>query len=476
MSNNIVPFDINALSAPGTLQLPEHLRQLAEKTGVNMADLVTGGGFPVMSIKGKNWTLKRDGEAHILMNPLDPNSPASAIEVVIIRASNVVTKTYYAGSYVDGSDEKPTCFSNDGALPSKDSPKKQAAACAECPWNQWGSRQNSDGTRSDGKACQDNKRLAIATPDATDDPFMLRIPPSSFKAMTAFSNLLSRKNIPYNAVVTKLRFNPEAPTPELMFEPVGFLSAEAAASVAEQYDSPLIQEIVGLLDIDRANTVTDAEKAAHASSAMAQAEQSAMAQAEAAAQTAATLDPRAATATATTPMYWVNTGSRECGAAINPREAQMMLDSGCQAVDKGMYDRFAAALAGQAHKAQADGQAAQEAAAQAAAAKKAAEEAAAKKAAEEAAAKKAAEEAAAKKAAEEAAAATAATAAVATAMGEEDPEMAALLREMEWAGAAEPQAAATVEKTLPNATVVSGDTLEDALSALGDLDNLGLDG
>ncbi len=77
---NIIPFD-------GSKSLPAYLKSF------NVADINSdltahaGGGFPVISIKGKVFAVVRDGERVVLPNPKDPDSPATAIDVVLLKAN-----------------------------------------------------------------------------------------------------------------------------------------------------------------------------------------------------------------------------------------------------------------------------------------------------------------------------------------------------------------------------------------------------
>lgn len=233
--SNILPYSES--------NLPAHLRVAA---GESMADdlIVSGGGFPVMSIKGKVFTIKRGDEDKILMRPDDEETPASGIEVVLLRSQKAVTKTYYDSGYTEGSVAKPTCYSNDGEAPAADADEPQCKKCAICPHNQWGSKITDSG--KEAKACQDNKRIAIAAVNTINDPMLLRIPPGSFKALTEYAKLLKTRGLDYNMVVTRVSFEAAAAVPQLKFKPMGFLDEATYAEVKGEYNSDLVQDIIGL--------------------------------------------------------------------------------------------------------------------------------------------------------------------------------------------------------------------------------------
>lgn len=234
MATQIVPFE--------TKNLPAYLKGAAAITN-ELAANVGGGGFPVLSIKGKVWALTRSGERETLMNPADPDEVATSINVVILKANPNLSKVWYAKGYVEGSDGKPDCFSNDGVAPDPSVEKPQSKKCSVCPKNQWGSKVGDSGSK--GKACSDSRRLAVARLDALDDPILLRAPAATLKPLSEYGSNLVKKGVPYNAVVTKIGFDPEAPSPRLTFKPVGFLTEEQFASVQAQLETDVVASILG---------------------------------------------------------------------------------------------------------------------------------------------------------------------------------------------------------------------------------------
>jgi hypothetical protein len=237
--SNIIPFDSG--------NLPAYLRG-AEAAGIN-DDLTAhaSSGFPVLSIKGKTFSVSRGGERTVLMNPKDPDSVASSLELVILKANKGTSKVFYAKGYVEGGEAgKPDCFSNEGVKPDASVEKPQAKSCAVCPKAQWGSKISDDGRK--GKACQDSVRIAVAAPDAINDPMLLRVPPASIKALGEFGDLLKKRGggkLAYNMVVTRVGFVAEEASPKLTFKPVGMLSDEAYALVKDTVQSDTVQSILG---------------------------------------------------------------------------------------------------------------------------------------------------------------------------------------------------------------------------------------
>lgn len=202
---------------------------------------VGSGGFPVMSIKGKVFTLVKDKERTVLMRPDDDDTPASAIEVVILAANAHLSKVYYADGYEEGAASKPNCMSNDGLKPDASVESPVAKTCAVCANNVWGG-----GRGGKGKACQDSRRLAIASPAKLDEPMLLRVPPDSLKNLALYAKEhLDPRGLSFDQVLTKLKFDKDVATPKLVFTPVGVLPQAMQDEVQSLAKSELVLQIIG---------------------------------------------------------------------------------------------------------------------------------------------------------------------------------------------------------------------------------------
>lgn len=236
---NLVPFESQT-------NLPAYLTQ-ADAASINK-EVVTASAFPVMSIKGMKFTVVDNGVRTVLTKPEDPDEVAQSLGVVVLRA-NMHAKTFYAKKYAEGDSDgaRPDCYSYDGVAPSANAQHPQSKKCAVCPHNQWGARVSESG-EAKGKACQDNARLAITAPD-TMQPMLLRVPPASLKGLKEALKVVASRKIPYNAVVMKVGFDREAPSPKLTFKPVGLMPDAGYAQVTALYEDDTVRAIVGLDDL-----------------------------------------------------------------------------------------------------------------------------------------------------------------------------------------------------------------------------------
>lgn len=250
----VIPFE--------SANLPANISKLFKVSN----DLTSGGGgFPVISIKGKVFTVKRGDEKTIITKPDAPDEPSSSIEVVILKAfpgAGKTAKVYYQSGYTEGSDASPTCYSNDGVVPADDSEVKQSHACATCKHSQWGSKITENNAK--GKACADIKRLAVAPVNQINDPMLLRVPAASLKPLSQFNDVLAKRGVPYQAVVTKISFDYTVAHPALTFKAVSFLNDETLVKVANEMESDLVNQIAGVVEtfdgkaVQGANDVTSA--------------------------------------------------------------------------------------------------------------------------------------------------------------------------------------------------------------------------
>ena len=237
--SNLIPFDSSSS------KLPAHLKVFAADGG-NEFGFGGGPSYPVISIKGKVFTINRNGEKTLLTKPgSEDGEPASSIEVVILNQGPKLgyTKTFYAEGYVEGSNAKPTCFSNDGVGPDASAQEKQASKCALCQQNAKGSGPTQQNPKA--KACKSSKLLAVAPAGQLGDPMLLRVPGGSLSNLNAYGELLGNRKVKAASVVTRIGFNYAVAHQELTFKALSYVSEDMAAEIIKQRDSELVKAIIG---------------------------------------------------------------------------------------------------------------------------------------------------------------------------------------------------------------------------------------
>jgi hypothetical protein len=249
--------------------LPAAARAKAAQGNLNK-DLSEGitAGFGIISLRGKVWRRKYQGEEVVMMED-DGRRPRYSIDVVIVKASPNISKVWYEHGYTEGSNAPPDCWSVDGKVPDRASPKLQNATCAGCKWNAWGSSRSAGGSGK-GKDCADSKRIAVVPSDDMQNeryggPMLLRIPPASLGDVLDYAKALALYGATYDAVVTELSFDPSAEYPKLHFRPIRPLTEDEYAKVEELQKLPVTERILNTAvdhvqtdGIDTSHTATGA--------------------------------------------------------------------------------------------------------------------------------------------------------------------------------------------------------------------------
>jgi hypothetical protein len=148
------------------------------------------------------------------------------LDVVIVNAAPKVSRTFYAGQFVEGQATAPNCWSADGDLPDSSIKEPQSKSCATCPQNIKGSGQG------DSRACRFSQRLAVVLAnDIEGDVMQLTLAATSIfgkedgdkRPLQAYARYLAAQSISPETLVTRLKFDTKAAVPKLFFQPVRWL-------------------------------------------------------------------------------------------------------------------------------------------------------------------------------------------------------------------------------------------------------------
>ena len=221
-----------ALFSQGGNSLPAHLRNL-ELDATTKALMGGGGNGKRISIKGGVFRMVVGGK-EVAQND------DRAMNVVIVRSAEKTSRSYYAGTYVEGQNAAPDCSSNDGVAPDKGVKNPQSTNCQNCPQNIKGSGQG------ESRACRFSQRIAVALENnLSGDVYQLSLPGQSIfgtgdngkMPLQQYAKFLGGHGIPVTAVVTEMRFDTSSATPKLTFRAVRPLSVEELAESKAQGES-----------------------------------------------------------------------------------------------------------------------------------------------------------------------------------------------------------------------------------------------
>jgi hypothetical protein len=143
---------------------------------------------------------------------------SEAIELVVVDF--VAANAFYEGAFDASNVVPPTCYAvgpNPMKLePLEESPAQQSTSCTGCPMNEFGSQ-------GKGKACKNQRVLAVLPPDADENTplWKLTVPPTSTKAWDAFVRQVSAMyQMPPVSAIVSVSFT-DADFPQLTFNESG---------------------------------------------------------------------------------------------------------------------------------------------------------------------------------------------------------------------------------------------------------------
>lgn len=227
-------------------QLPAHLMNFGNATSLGLnavGGINVGKSPPRISIKQNRFrTVDAQGQEFMI--------PALYLDVIIVGANPVVSKTYYAGAYDPSAADAvaPTCWSDNGVGPSSRAQSPQSPTCANCQFNVWGSKVTPAGSKI--KACSDTKKLAVVLADNPGgEVYQLRVPGASLENLKAICDMLIERNVVLPALVIRMTFDETAGYPKLLFNAASYISEAQKAAVLEVLDGEEVKEAVGLGDV-----------------------------------------------------------------------------------------------------------------------------------------------------------------------------------------------------------------------------------
>lgn len=252
MPNDIIPF-----AAGG--EVPAHLQNLFGDDS-NIAPRST---INQLSYRGKVWRRVVDGE-ETTMTKIDSDGekvPMQVVSVIVLDHNKGRSRSYYEGSYEEGKNQAPACYSADGKTPDASVENPQASSCDTCPHSVKGSKITESGKQS--TACSPFKRIAIVPAGkaaATHVPLLLRLAQTSiwdkdnaeneaqnWFAWDQYLDFLRARGAKHTAaVVTKVKFDASKAYPKLLFSAGAWASAEEAAAAKQRLasDKEVIEKIL----------------------------------------------------------------------------------------------------------------------------------------------------------------------------------------------------------------------------------------
>lgn len=212
---------------------------------------------PSLTFKGKVFTVNVKGQHKQLLDADD--NPLPMVDVIVLGANRHRSRTYYPGTFTEGSTAAPLCSSYNGRTPAKEVEEPQATSCEVCEHAVKGSKITESGAAT--TACSLRQRLVVVPSDKPDfDALLLNLASTStfdkeepdaakgWFSWTGYTKNLQARGVPHTAgVVTRIRFSSAEAFPKLQFKFAGIIDESIAETIAGRIDS---DEVNVLLDKD----------------------------------------------------------------------------------------------------------------------------------------------------------------------------------------------------------------------------------
>jgi len=209
------------------------------------ADALAGisTGFPAsIRIKASKFRLVDGNGEESILKPSEL-ADGEFLPIIALASKPGLNKVYYKSAYDPNQSEslQPDCFSHDGERPDPSIAKPMSSVCATCPKNAFGSAVNQAGQPTKGKACSDNKILAVLYKGTV---YQFKIPPASLKNWGVFVKNLSARGIPLGHVVAYVGFDEKADYSVLIFRVGDFVPEAKIPKLMEFINSPEVADII----------------------------------------------------------------------------------------------------------------------------------------------------------------------------------------------------------------------------------------
>jgi hypothetical protein len=241
--SNIIPFDSTSAAGTAVAEVPAHLVALFGDS----ANITPRFSINQLSYRGKTWRRVVDGE-EVALTRTDAATgdiePLPIVNLVVLDHNKGRSRAFYAGSFEEGKNTAPDCYSGDGVTPDASVKEPCAATCATCPNAVKGSKITEAGKQV--TACSPFKRVAvIPSANIGQHPAMLlRLAQTSvwdkdnpeeakgWYAWDQYLDMLRARGAKHTAVVeTRAKFDMSKAYPKLLFSASRWLNPEEATAV-----------------------------------------------------------------------------------------------------------------------------------------------------------------------------------------------------------------------------------------------------
>ena len=193
-----------------------------------------------ISIRDNVWSLIFNGKEI-------SRSEDKTLNVVIVGATEHISRIYYTSDYNQSDQRKPDCYSVDGTKPHPSVQNAQSLTCIGCDKNIKGSGAGSS------KACKFQQRIAVVLAgDIEGNVYALNIPSKSIFGegelkkwpLQAYCKKLANNGAPITSVVTEMCLHKDSFGSRITFQPTKILDDDEFKKALKQSESIATKEAI----------------------------------------------------------------------------------------------------------------------------------------------------------------------------------------------------------------------------------------
>lgn len=215
---------------------------------------------PSVTYGGKEWTLNVNGQKHRLTKRDESGDevPVGILRVVVLDYADRMGRTYYPGEYDPEKPGQPECWSDDGRKPHPSVPEPKANACENCPLSAKGSKISAQGKAV--TACGQHRMVVVVPANNLGEfpPLRLKLAVTSnydkkspeleasgWFAFQQYVDLLRANRVAHSGeLVTKMKFDPNANYPKVIFSTDRWLDDSELATVGPMASLPEVKQLL----------------------------------------------------------------------------------------------------------------------------------------------------------------------------------------------------------------------------------------
>lgn len=244
----------------GAMPVPAHIASFVDGTETN---LIERNRIPTLNYAGKVWSISLpDGTRTNLTrrNEDGDSEPVQTLRVVVMDYAKHRGRAFYEGAYDPEKISLPACWSDDGDKPSAQVAEPKSTSCRTCPFSVKGSKITEAGKAV--TACSQQRHVVVLplVGGLTMPPLRLKLAITSlfdkqspdlekegWRAFENYVDFLRGNGAKHTAtIVTKMKFDPSANYPKVIFSAERWLEPHELEIVKARMDDGSVEALLAV--------------------------------------------------------------------------------------------------------------------------------------------------------------------------------------------------------------------------------------